>query len=278
MELIRSEKPATFKHLCNPGDLIAAMAAMKGYHRETGRKVRVLQQIDVPANYYPSAVHGTVSSDGAMVCMNQHIFDMIKPLVESQEYIDSMEVFTGQDVEIDLDVIRKKFFVNLPHGQIQAWVFLAYPDLAWDLSKDWITLPETDLPVVNFIKDKIILNFTERYRNGIIHYHFLKKYQKQLVFAGTEKEYFLFTNKWRLDIPRLDVKDFLELAYAIKNCKFLLCNQSFQYNCSYAMHTPHILELCEFAANCPTFTYENSYGFYHQVNLEYYCHRLMGEM
>ncbi len=278
MELKRIERPATFKHLCNPGDLIAAMAAMKGYHRETGRKVRVLQELNTNAQYYPGAVHGTVDDNGQQVCMNQHIFDMIKPLVESQPYIESMEVFSGQEVDIDLDVIRKKTFVNIPHGQIQTWVFLAYPDLAWDLSKDWVTLPETDLPIVNFIKDKIILNFTERYRNGLIHYHFLKKYQSQLVFAGTEREYLLFTNKWRLDIPRLDVKDFLELAYAIKNCKFLLCNQSLNYNLSYSMHAPHILEMCEFASNCPTFTYENSYGFFHQVNLEYYCHRLMGEM
>jgi len=278
MELKRIERPATFKHLCNPGDLIAAMCAMKGYHRETGRKVRVLQELNTNAQYYPGAVHGTTDEHGQQVCMNQHIFDMIKPLVESQPYIESMEVFSGQEVDIDLDVIRKKTFVNIPHGLIQTWVFLAYPDLYWDLSKDWITLPETDLPIVNFIKDKIILNFTERYRNGLIHYHFLKKYQSQLVFAGTEREYLLFTNKWRLDIPRLEVKDFLELAYAVKNCKFLLANQSMNYNLSYSMHTPHVLEMCEFASNCPTFTYENSYGFYHQVNVEYYCHRLMGEM
>jgi len=265
--------PATAKHFCNPGDLVAMLASLKGYYEKTGRKVRLLQQLNVPAQYYPGATHGTLSdSDSStMVCMNQHIFDMIRPLVISQEYIEDLEVYEGQSpLTIDLDVIREKVFVNLPHGSIQSWPMYAYPDLAYDLTRPWITLPEIEHPIIDYIKGKIIVNFTERYRNGNINYFFLKKFKERLVFAGTEREYMLFTNTWGIDIPRLEVKDFLELAYAIKYCKFLLCNQSMCWGIATAMGSPRILEVCRYAVNCLPFYGEKNYGFYHQTGVEYY--------
>lgn len=273
--LKRLDVPARFKHFCNPGDLIAALPAMKTYYNETGRKVIVSQQLNVEAQYYPGATHGTTDHTGKMVCMNQAIFDMIKPLITSQEYIADMEEYTGQEVDVDIDVIRKKVFVNLPHGQIQAWTFYAFFDLAYDLSKPWIHLPETDHPIIESVKDKIILNFTERYRNGHINYHFLRKYIHRLIFAGTEREHLLFCNKWKLDIPHLKIANFLELAYAIKNCSFLLSNQSMCWNLAEAMKTPRILELCEYAANCQPFIGEKSYGFYHQGGVEHYFYTLL---
>lgn len=269
---MRNNDPIGVKHFCNPGDLIAAMASLKAYHEITGRKVIVYQQLNVMAEYYQGAVHGTLSDgdNATPVCMNRHIFDMIKPLITSQEYIEDMRVYEGQRVLIDIDVIRKQKFVNLPHGDIQSWVAYAYPDLAPDLSKPWITLPEKDLPVIDFVKDKIIINLTERYRNGHIEYFFLRKYKHRLIFAGTEKEHLLFCNAWGIDMPRLEVKDFLELAYAIKYCKYLLANQSMCWGISRAMLTPHILEVCQYAVNCLPFHYKQSKGFYHQDGLEHY--------
>ena len=265
------QPPVTCKHFCNPGDLISSMASLKAYWEYNDRKVKLLQQIGVPANYYPSATHGTRDESGNMVCMNKHIFDMIKPLVESQEYISSMEEYVGQeDVIIDIDVIRKQTFVNLPHGSIQSWPMYAYPDLAYDLTRPWIELPDADLPVVSWIQDKILINFTERYRNAHINYFFLRKFKNKLVFAGTEREHLLFTNTWKVDMPHLKVQDFLELAYAIKHCKFLLANQSMMWGIAEAQKTPRVLEVCEFAQNCLPFYGAKSYGFFHQVGLEHY--------
>lgn len=275
MDFIQTQEltPIRAKHFCNPGDLIAAMAGLKGYYEYAGRKVILSQQLNVQANYYPSAVHGTVSDDDnhTMVCMNKHIYEMIRPLIVSQDYIEDMEVYDGQEIMIDIDVIRKKVFVNLPHGQIQGWLMYAYPDLAYDVSKPWIELPEVDIPIVSWIKDKIVINFTERYRNGTITYFFLRKYKHRLVFAGTEREYLLFVNKWKVDMPRLDIKNFLELAYALKHCKFLLSNQSMNWGIAEALKSPRVLELCEYAPNCMPFIGEKSYGFYHQAGVEHYC-------
>lgn len=268
-----NQPPAYARHMCNPGDLVGMLASLKAYWMRTGRKIIVTQKLNVSANYYSGATHGTLSdADGStMVCMNRHIFDMIKPLVISQEYIEDMQVYEGQTpITIDLDVIREKIFVNLPHGSLQAWPMYAFPDLAYNIAKPWIELPETTHPIIDFIKDKIIVNFTERYRNGHIDYFFLRKFQHRLVFAGTEREYILFCNTWSLDIPKLEVKNFLELAYAIKYCKFLLCNQSMCWGIACAMDTPRVLEVCRYAQNCLPFYGDFSFGYLHQQGVEYY--------
>ncbi len=262
-------------HCVNPGDLIAAMGAMKKYFDVTGRKVSVCQSVSTLASYYPGAVHPTVNERGENVCCNTPMWEMLKPLIESQEYIHSFEIYNGQKIDLDFNVIRGKTFVNLPHGAIQNWISLAYPDLCFDLSKRWIHIddncPES---IKNQVNKKVVLNFTERYRNPTSDYFFLKNYSADLIFAGTEKEYFLFCTKWNLDIPRLEVNNFLELAYAIENCRFLLANQSFNYNIAEAIKKPRILEICQYAQNCIHGLGEDSVGFFHQAGLEYYFRTL----
>lgn len=267
--------PIRVKHFCNIGDAIASLAGLKAYYESTGKKIIFCQQKNVEANYYSGATHGTTADNDAskMVCMNTKMWNMLQPLLLSQEYIDSCEEYVGQqDILIDIDVIRKKVFVNLPHGQIQAWIMYAYPDLAYDLSRPWIDIDDNCPEHIHEQVDgKIIVNLTERYRNGHISYYFLRKYKHRLLFAGTEREHLLFVNKWGIDMPLLKVNDFLDIAYALKNCKFLIANQSAVWNLAEAMKcVPRVLEICEFAVNCMPFVGPKSYGFYHQQGLEYY--------
>jgi hypothetical protein len=259
------------KHSVNPGDLLAAMGAIKKYYDITGRKVIVAQQLNLAAQYYSGAIHGTVDENGTQVCCNAVMWDMLKPLIESQEYIHSFEKYEGQKIDLDFDVIRGKTFVNLPQGAIQGWIPLAFPDLAFDMSKAWIVLnDECPQHIKEQVEGKVLLNFTERYRNNFIDYFFLKNYAPDLIFAGTEKEHWLFCNRWQLNIPRLQVNNFLELAYAQKNARFLMSNQSMNWNLAEALKIPRVLELCQFAQNCIFGVGEHSYGYFHQLGAEYY--------
>lgn len=272
------ESYTRIKHFANLGDIIAVLPAVKRYWEITGRKVIFCQQINALAAYYAGATHPTVNESGQNVCVNDAMFEMIKPLLESQPYIHKIEKYEGQRIDLDFDVIRGKTFVGMPNLMIQSWIMYAFPDLAYNLSKQWIELPEVkNHPILKQVKGKIILNFTERYRNDIIDYFFLKKYMPDLIFAGTEKEYWLFCNRWQLTMPRLEVKNFLEYAYAIKYSRFLLGCQSFGWNIAQAMLKPRVLELCKFAPNCQPFVGDDSYGFFHQIGAEYYFRLLYNQ-
>ena len=265
-------------HAVNPGDLMAAMGAMKKYYDATKRKVKVLQSVSQLAVYYSGATHPTVNENGENVCCNVPMWNMLKPLVESQEYIHSFEKYEGQHFDLDFNVIRGKTSVNLPNGSLQGWVPLAFPDLDFDISKPWIQLKgECPKHIKEQVSGKIILNFTERYRNLMVDYFFLRNYAPDLIFAGTEKEHWLFCNKWQLTIPRLEVNDFLELAYAIKESRFILGNQSFCINVAYAMDTPRIVEICAYAQNVIHMIGEHSYGYLYQTGVEYYFRKLFSK-
>ena len=266
----------TVKHYANLGDIIAVLGAVKKYHSITGRKIMFCQTINQAAAYYPGAVHPTVDESGQNVCVNIKGYEMIKPLVESQDYIHSLVPYTGQNIVLDFDVIRGKTDVNLPNGLIQSWIVYAFPDLAFDVSKPWVTLKEkTPKHILEQVKGKVMVNFTERYRSHApIDYFFLKGYMPDLIFSGTEREHWIFCNKWQLSIPRLEVNDFLELAHALKASRFLLSNQSMNWNLATALGTPRVLEVCKWAFNChPNIGKDNLGGFY-QTSIEYYFRRL----
>lgn len=282
VEVAQDVKPkeyySTVKHLANIGDIISVMPACRKYYEVTGRKIQFLQVIDAPGHYYAGAVHPTVDSNGTQVCVNQTMFDMVKPLIESQEYIHSFVPYNGQQVTLNFDVIRGQTDVGMPNLMIQSWIMFAFPDLDYDLSTTWIDLPEIkDHPIKNQVEGKVILNFTERYRNPIMDYFFLQNYAPDLIFAGTEKEHFLFCTRWNLNIPRLEVKDFLEYAYALKYSRFLLCNQSMAWNLATSIGTKRILEVCKFAPNCQPFIGNNSKGYFYQVGCEYYFRKMYNE-
>src|SRR3954470_6224171 len=98
--------PARFKHFANIGDIIASMPAMKTFYEGTKRKVILCQQINVEGSYYAGAIHPTLDEKGVQVMCNQRMFDMVKPLICSQDYMHDAEVFNDQHINVDLDDIR----------------------------------------------------------------------------------------------------------------------------------------------------------------------------
>jgi hypothetical protein len=263
-------EPLVVHHAVNIGDLWACMGAIKRCYELLNRKVILLQSINRKAAYYHGAVHPTTDEAGELVSMNTKMWDMVKPLIEAQEYIEYADAYKGQKIDLDFDVIRSKTFVNLPNGAIQQWIPLAFVDLQFDLSKAWMSVKgKCPKHIYEQVKGKIILNFTERYRNGSIKYFFLQNYKDELIFSGTKKEHELFCRQWELDIPYLEVNDFLELAHAIKNARFILGVQSQLWNLAEALKTPRILEICQFAANCQIMVGEDSYGYLHQIGAEW---------
>jgi hypothetical protein len=269
MEVIR------YKTSKNSGDTIAALPGIQQVYKDTGRKGVIIQRLGLEAYYYDGANHPLKNENGVHVCMNQQQWDMLVPLLESQEYIDHCEIFTGQHFDIDFDRVMHDRQIPLPGGDIHHWTVFIAPELACDLSIKWLEFERltNHSDIYWQVCGKILINKTERYGNPHITYFFLKQYENKLVFAGTEYERNLFCSTWNIDIPHLKVNNFLELAQAIHACKVFLGVQSMCWHIADALKVPRILESCSQFPNCHP-TGAAGYPFIHQQALELYVHKL----
>ena len=259
----------SYKHSINIGDLYSLLPSLKEIFKKYGRKAKVFQRINMPGHYYAGATHPTKDEKGAEVTMNKKMFEMVKPLIEYQSYVESFDIWTGQKIDVDFDKMRSGF-VNMPNGSINRWPFYLFPDMATDLSKKWLEVPRK---IDQRTKGKILINFTERYRNHMIAYFFLKEYSGQLIFTGTKSEYEFFCGEWGLEMPYLEVTDFLELAVAINSCKLFVGNQSSAFQIAEGLKKKRAVELCSFAPNVVPHG-ANGYDYYHQEAAEYYLKNL----
>lgn len=256
------------------GDCISMLPAIKKAYEKTGRKAIIYQRLNMIGVGHSDSIHPFKDDTEQAICMPESIFNMMRPLLIAQDYIEDYIIYNGQEVDYDFDRIRLESFTNQPHGSINRWLFYAYPDLACDLSKEWLSVSEcvgkTELYSIKLSKtDKICVNFSERYRNRFIHYFFLKRYESQLIFAGLPEEHERFCKEWGLNIPLLKVNDFLELAAAIKSCRFFMGNQSMCFQIAEALKVPRILETFHLMPNVIPIG-EKAFDFYHQQALEYY--------
>lgn len=256
---------ASFSHNGNIGDCWASIPAMREFYKKTGKKVVLFLEKNITAFYYEGASHPTKSDEGTSVMLNQKMIDMMIPLFKEQEFIEDVKVWESENVEWPLSAFRDTY-VGLPSFSINRWYFYVYPDLSCDLSGVWLQVPDAEK---DYAKGKIIITRSERYLNPHVDYSFLKPYEEELIFCGTMREYNNFCMAYDLNIRKLTINNFLELAQAIKQCRFHITNQTQAFQLSEGQKIPRILELCGFAPNCIPIG-EDAYDFFAQGALEYY--------
>jgi hypothetical protein len=169
-------------------------------------------------------------------CMNLNSYEYIKPLLEHQSYIKSVQMHSHPDLDYDFDKFRHHG-LNLATGDLRRNHFLVYPELMSDLHEPCIEATEP----IPYFADKILLNFTSRYRNHDINYLPLKEHK--CVFFGYEDEYIAFTERWQLDCELLKCQDALMLATMIGSCKAFIGNQSSTYAIAEQMKVKRLLEV-----------------------------------
>lgn len=268
----------TFSHSGNIGDVWASVPAMRQHFINTSKKIDLYLFKNIPAFYYDGAVHPTKNEEGGQVMLNQKMIDMMIPLLKAQGFIN--EVYSVDHSEYDAykDKIQvhlewfRETEVGMPHTSINRWYFTVFPDLTCDLSCEWLEVPRT---ISDKARGKILITRSERYTNPGIDYSFLKPYEDDLIFCGTQREWNNFCMSYDLNIRKLVVNDFLELAQAIRQCKFHISNQTQAFQLSEGQKVPRILEVCSFAANVIPIG-ENAYDFHSQLGLEYAFNKLNG--
>jgi hypothetical protein len=281
METNKTIIPA--RHCVNLGDLIYSLWALRQASIKYNAKIMLYQWIDRPAFYYEGAQHPTKGKNGQEVSMNKAMFDMVKPLIMSLDFIEGFEPYNCEKIAIDLDRCRT-MNVGIPFGDIRKWVMYASPDLHADISEPIFSLSsigaKLDLKPDNYLgkmyvelENSIIVNRTSRYRNELIHYGFLQNVNRKIYFAGTMAEYAEFQSY----VPKanyLRVTNFLELALFIGVCELFIGNQSFCFSLAEALKSRRVLEVCSFAPNVIVCG-ENGYDYYDQTAFEFIVNNLL---
>lgn len=268
---------ATFSHTGNIGDVYASIPAMRQFHLKTGKFIKLYLVKDVHGFYYEGAVHPT-KSNGVNVMLNDKMIEMMTPLLLAQGYIKEVVTITEEeykttDILCHLEWIREAN-VGMPSFPIQKWYSTIFPDLDFDLSEKWLEVPDSENDLA---KGKIIITRSERYRNHLLDYSFLKTYEDDLLFCGTMREYNNFCMTYDLNIRKFNINNFLELAQAIKQCKFHISNQTQAAQLSEGLKTPRMLEACVSAPNCIPVG-KDAFYYLNQIKLECDFHRLNGSL
>lgn len=254
-----------FSHHGNSGDLIASLPVLHEYFVKTGIKPNLYLVQDYEAVYPDGVVHPIRDESGKAVSLNEEMVTKLIPLLQVQPYLDEVKKLETEEVHVNLCDIRENG-INMGAGSLSRWYFYVFPDLACDLSKKYLSIPETE---ADYAKGKIIISRTERYLNENIDYSFLKSLEEELVFVGTMREYNNFCMGYDLNIPKLHVDNFLQLAQAVQQSRFHVSNQTFLFQVSEMLKKPRVLEVCSWAQNVVPVG-EDAYDFLSQKGVEYY--------
>jgi len=283
----------TFKFSQLPGDLINFLPGIKHVCQRDNKKAILVLGLDI--NW--QSVGALTRKSPATI--SRETFESLKPLLLSQYYIAqvwSWEEFAPDTYKLWCDFFKilrtpkemiefhnlyfshtfvdlDKIYLtptNIPYGNIHRWPWYCYPDMACDLSVPWIDVAPDDS-----LQDTIVVNRTLRSRNDSINYRFLKGHK--VAFVGHLDEYEAFMAENELpDLLYCGTRNILQLAIAIRSCKFFVGNQSLCFALAEAMKVPRILETCSYLPNVIP-SGEKAFDFYFQSTLEYYFNFLNDE-
>ena len=223
------KKEISFLHSGHLGDVINALPVIKEISKiskcnlflQTGKK---LEEDAIGYKYKDDKIY-----------MTHRMVNMVLPLLKKQNYINSVEIFNDQKIDIDLNLFRK-IPMNFNLDEVR-WYF-QLTGIHVDLSKQYLFVEEHKT-----IKNKIVIMRSIRRKNNFINYKFLNEY-KDVLFLGLKEEF----EDLKLDIPKLefyDCKNFLEAAEIIKASKFFIGNSSFGFTMAEGLKIPGQDALCQ---------------------------------
>ncbi len=223
---IKKQKNLSFLHSGHIGDIINVLPVIK--------ELSKTHICDLYLNISKPLEIKHFNHQSKNIYLNKKIFEMLLPLLQSQKYINKVELHSVQKIDIDFDLIRKLpinlLFDNLKYGFLIAGV---QPDL-----KETYLDVEPHKDIVN----KIVILRSQRYKNQFINYSFIESI-KDTLFVGTKDEYIELKKEIK-NLEFYECKDFLEMTQIIKSSRFFIGNSSLGTTLAEAVKCPRLLEAC----------------------------------
>ncbi len=214
------------KHSGHIGDVIYSLPMLKAFSEYCGVDLWLVS--GAPARIERGWTHPTGTA-----MLNNKVIDGLLGLLTLQSYIKNCGVYTGVNVDIDLDLFRKTP-LDLGRGSIARYYTPIWP-IKLNLDDPWLAVN----PVSGF-EDFIVISRSSRYQNPVLDYSFLDRYSRK-VFVGVESEF----KEIKKIIPSIDfykTESFIDLAAVIAGCRLFIGNQSSPFAIAEALKVNRILE------------------------------------
>ena len=220
----------TVKHSGNIGDILYAMPTLLHLSKTMNQSIK----------FYLNPTNGLMSIELANV---------LKPLLEHQTYVDSVEFYSEQHVDYDLDLFRNLHTpgsnLGLAHAQLFNFETSILEEQSIFVQPDY----DAKLPIYD-----IIVNRTERYTNPSFPWQYVlnEEYNNHTkCFVGLKSEYDLFVKTFGIqNIEYVSTTDYLQVAWLINKSKIFIGNCSSPYAIAETMKHSSIQESCIWCLSC----------------------------
>jgi len=216
----------TYKHSGDIGDLIYSLPIIK--YLGKGDLFLSIQGLQ------------SKKPDGSHSGFTENLLRLLIPLLESQSYINSVEVWNRQPVMVDLDYFRTGScsILNLCEKMLYSY----------GVPKTEIQVPWIICQPKKIAKHVFARSF--RYRNDLINYEpLLSKCGSDCIFLGLPEEHEDFEKRFG-KIKFYKVRDFLEMAEIINGSECFYGNQSSPMALAIAMNKSFVQECFAPHADC----------------------------
>jgi len=248
---LNSKDKISFLHSGHIGDIINCLPVIKKISEN--HKCNLFIKLDKKiGSHYPDHPSGEYF-------IREKQYKLLLPLLKKQNYLSEIQIYSGEHIDIDFDLIRdlpiNLLFDNSRYAFITSGVQI-------NLSEPFINIEEHPE-----IKNRIVILRSLRYQNHFISYKFLENFPNP-IFVGTKKEFDELKKNLK-NLEFYECKDFLEMAMIIKSCKLFIGNSSLGIDLAESLKVPRLLEACPYFP-ARQIHGENGYDFYFQPHFEKY--------
>lgn len=237
-----------FLHSGDMGDIIASLATVKELCEKHNAKARIFLDTDGGK----TDEWCMRQSRGKGQKFNKKCFEFLQPLIEAQPYVADCNDYAEikpLKIDVNLNAFRSIFFdkellVKTNQNLVFAHQIVFGLDMGY--KGPWLEVPDGDTK-----KRKILMARSNRYHSSDqIYLVNGKELEEEGAFIGTDLEAACVKDCLRLEIPRVVVKDALELAQQIKSSEKFLVNGTLAYWLAVGQGHPNIWH--ELGCSIPT--------------------------
>jgi hypothetical protein len=246
---LENKKEINFLHSGHCGDIINSLPVIKKIANSHICNLYLRLNKTIPVDH--------LDHPFGQVYLNDRGFKMLDPLLKKQKYLSNVEIFKGQEIDVNLDLIRE-LPIALEFDSMRYSFHIAGEQT--DLSEEFIQVEEHEK-----VKNKIVIQRSLRRQNHLINYKFLNKYE-DVYFVGVKNEY----EELKKEINHLifyDCESFLEMASIIKSSKIFIGNASLGFTLAEGLKIPRLLESSPWSSPQQVHG-KNGYDFFFQSHFE----------